>query len=56
MKYFKGQLKLKIEETLAKPDGAVLFDDLNNLVPLTKTDSDLDLTIKAIKRYVKFDK
>ena len=50
MIYFIDSLKVQLRKTLAKPEGKVSYFDLNNLLYQTKTDSDLDLTIKAIKR------
>ena len=50
MIYFIDSLKVQLRKTLAKPEGKVSYFDLNNLLYQTKTDSDLDLTIKAITR------
>ncbi len=40
-----------MEQTLAKPDSKVFTEDLKALLYLTKDDSDLDLLLRAIKRF-----
>jgi hypothetical protein len=44
-------LKMTIEQSLAKPDSKIFTEDLKTLLYLTKGDSDLDLLLRALKKY-----
>jgi hypothetical protein len=42
---------MTIEQSLSKPDSKIFTEDLKNLLYLTKNDTDLDLLLRALKRY-----
>jgi hypothetical protein len=41
---------MTIEQSLAKPDSKIFTEDLKNLLYLTRSDNDLDLLLRSIKR------
>jgi hypothetical protein len=42
---------MTIEQSLAKPDSKIFTEDLKTLLYLTKGDSDLDLFLRALKKF-----
>ncbi|RNA26624.1 pentatricopeptide repeat-containing mitochondrial-like [Brachionus plicatilis] len=48
-----SSLKVTIEEAVSKPDGKIFTEDLKTLLYLSKSDSDLDLLVNAIRKYQK---
>lgn len=51
LNFKKESLKMTIEQSLSKPDSKIFTEDLKNLLYLTKNDTDLDLLLRALKRY-----
>lgn len=49
----KASLKVTIEEAISKPDAKIFTEDLKTLLYLSKSDSDLDLLVNAIRKYQK---
>lgn len=48
-----ASLKVTIEEAVSKPDSKIFTEDLKTLLYLSKSDSDLDLLVNAIRKYQK---
>ena len=44
-------MKAKIESQLLKPNGVIVKEHLRTVVHLAKTDQDIELAIKAIRKY-----
>lgn len=42
---------MTIEEAVSKPDGKIFTEDLKTMLYLSKSDSDLDLLVSAIRKY-----
>ena len=46
-----ASLKARVESELTKPDGLFISEEINDLLYTAKTDEDIELVLKAIRRY-----